>query len=268
MQMTYLAAAVASLSLIVLSPAHADDLSSRSHLSTPSIADIGTVSPALERYTRDTLSDGLWHRPGLSPRDRSIVTLAALIARDQIALLPPYLKLALDSGVKPSEISEIITHLAFYSGWGNALLAVTVTKDVFVQRGIGLDQLPEASPELLPLNQAAEAERAKRVEEQFGAVSPGLVQNTTDILFRNLWLRPGLAPRDRSLITVSALIASGQVAQIPYHLNRAMDNGLTRTEAGEVVTHVAFYAGWPNAFSAIPVVKSVLDARLPPTNAK
>jgi 4-carboxymuconolactone decarboxylase len=148
------------------------------------------------------------------------------------------------------------------------LLAVTVTKDVFVHRGIGLDQLPEASPELLPLNQAAEAERAKRVEEQFGAVSPGLVQNTDRYPVRNLWLRPGLAPRDRSLITVSALIASGQVAQIPYHLNRAMDNGLTRTEAGEVVTHVAFYAGWPNAFSAIPVVKSVLDARLPPTNAK
>jgi 4-carboxymuconolactone decarboxylase len=148
------------------------------------------------------------------------------------------------------------------------LLAVTVTKDVFVQRGIGLDHLPEASPELLPLNQAAEEERASRVEKQFGAVSPGLVQNTTDILFRNLWLRPGLAPRDRSLITVSALIASGQVAQIPYHLNRAMDNGLTRIEAGEVVTHVAFYAGWPNAFSAMPVVKSVLDARLPPTNGK
>jgi hypothetical protein len=102
MQMTYLAAAVASLSLIVLSPAHADDLSSRSQLSAPNIADIGTVPPALERYTRDTLLDGLWHRPGLSPRDRSIVTLAALIACDQIALLPPYLKLALDSGVNAS----------------------------------------------------------------------------------------------------------------------------------------------------------------------
>ena len=59
-------------------------------------------------------------------------------------------------------------------------------------------------------------------------------------------LRPDLAPRDRSLVTVSALIASGQVAQIPYHLNRAMDNGLTREQAGEVLTHLAFYVGWPN----------------------
>ena len=76
------------------------------------------------------------------------------------------------------------------------------------------------------------------------------MQYTTDVLFRDLWLRPDLAPRDRSLVTVSALIANGLVAQISYHLNRAMDNGLTPTQAAEVVTHLAFYAGWPNAFSA------------------
>jgi 4-carboxymuconolactone decarboxylase len=62
-------------------------------------------------------------------------------------------------------------------------------------------------------------------------------------------------------LTVSALIASGQVAQITYHLNRAMDNGLTQEQAGEVVTHLAFYAGWPNAFSALPVVKDVFERR-------
>jgi 4-carboxymuconolactone decarboxylase len=83
--------------------------------------------------------------------------------------------------------------------------------------------------------------------------APGVVQYTTDVLFRDLWLRPDLAPRDRSLVTVSALIASGQVAQITYHLNRAMDNGLTQAQAAEVITHLAFYAGWPNAFSALSV---------------
>ena len=72
---------------------------------------------------------------------------------------------------------------------------------------------------------------------------------------------PHLAPRDRSLVTVSALIASGQVAQVPYHLNRAMDNGLTRAQAAEAVTHLAFYAGWPNAFSAVPVVTGVFEGR-------
>ena len=62
-------------------------------------------------------------------------------------------------------------------------------------------------------------------------------------------------------MTVSALIASGQVAQITYHLNRAMDNGLTQSETSEIVTHLAFYTGWPNAFSALPAVKEVFEKR-------
>ena len=162
--------------------------------------------------------------------------------------MPYYLNLALESAVKPREISEIITHLAFYSGWANAMPAVTVAKDVFAKLKIGTDQLPPASPTLLPLDKAAEAEHAARVEQQFGNVSPGTMQYTADLLFRDLWLRPDLASRDRSLVTVSALVASGQVAQIPYHLNRAMDNGPTKAQASKVLTHLAFYAGWPNVF--------------------
>jgi len=223
--------------------------------------DMRTVAPALEKYTQGSLLGDVWKRPGLAPRDRGIVTLAALIARNQTIEMRYYLNLALDNGVKPREISEIITHLAFYSGWGNAMAAVAIAKDVFAQRKIGTDQLPAASPQLLPLDQAAEAQRATRVEEQFGTAAPGVVQNTTDLLFRDLWLRPDLAPRDRSLVTVSALIASGQVAQIPYHLNRAMDNGLTQAQASETLAHLAFYVGWPNVFSALPVAKDVFEKR-------
>ena len=91
--------------------------------------------------------------------------------------------------------------------------------------------------------------------------SPNLVQDTTNVLFRDLWLRPDLAPRDRSLVTISALIASGQVAQLTSHLNKAMDNGLTQAEAAEVISHLAYYAGWPSAFSALPVAKDVFAKR-------
>jgi 4-carboxymuconolactone decarboxylase len=223
--------------------------------------DIRMVAPALDQYTQDRLLGDIWKRPGLTPRDRSIVTLAALIARNQAVEMPYHFNLALDNGVKPREISEIITHLAFYTGWANAMSAVAVAKDVFAERKIGADQLPAASPSHLPLDQAAEAQRASRVGEQFGVYFPGIVQNTTDILFRDLWLRPDLAPRDRSLVTVSALIATGQVAQMPYHLNRAMDNGLTQAEASEAIAHLAFYVGWPNAFSALPVAKDVFEKR-------
>jgi 4-carboxymuconolactone decarboxylase len=118
---------------------------------------------------------------------------------------------------------------------------------------------PVASPSPLPLDVEAETQR---VESQFGKIAPSVVQYTTDVLFRDLWLRPDLAPRDRSVVTVSALVASGQVAQIPYHLTRAMNNGLTPTEVGEMLTQLAFYAGWPNVFSALPVVKEVIEKRL------
>lgn len=221
--------------------------------------DIRMVSPALAKYTEAAIGEDLWKRSDLSPRDRGIVTVAALIARNQTIGMLHYFNLALDHGVKPGELSEIITHLAFYAGWSHAFAAVAIAKDIFAQRGIGPDQLPSEEPKLLPLDEAAEAERAKRVEQDVGPVSPGLVQYTGDLLFKDLWLRPALAPRDRSLVTVSALIAAGQVAQVPFHLNKAMDSGLTKTQASEVLTHLAFYAGWPNVMSAVPVVKGVFE---------
>ena len=222
--------------------------------------DARRAAPALEQYARGPVAD-LWKRPGLTARDRSVVTLAALIARNQAIEIPRYLNLALDSGVKPREVSEIITHLAFYSGWANAISAATIAKSIFADRGIGPDQLPVASPSLLPLDRAAEEKRAAAVEQQFGNTAPGVVQYTADVLFRDLWLRPDLTPRDRSLVTVAALIANGQAAQISYHLNKAMDNGLTQQQAAELITHLAFYAGWPNVFSALPVAKEVFENR-------
>src|SRR5438045_5784420 len=95
---------------------------------------IQAVAPALDQFTQDRLLGDVWKRPGLNPRDRSIVTLAALIARNQPVEMPFHFNLALENGVKPSEISGIITHLAFYAGWPNATAAVAVAKDVFAER--------------------------------------------------------------------------------------------------------------------------------------
>lgn len=134
-----------------------------------------------------------------------------------------------------------------------------MTNDVFAERKIGTDQFPETSGRLLPLNEAAEADRAKRVGEQFGAVFPGVVQYTADVLFRDLWLRSDLVPRDRSLVTISALIADGRVAQLTGHIPIGMTNGLTQADIAEAMTHLAFYVGWPNVFSAMPVAKDVFE---------
>jgi 4-carboxymuconolactone decarboxylase len=219
------------------------------------------VSPAIQRYRDQTALDEVWKRPELSARDRSLVTVSALITTNQSAEMPHYFTKALDDGLTGAELSETITHLAFYAGWPNAMSAVGVAKNVFAARGIDGDQLPAARPDLLPLDQVAEAARESQNQQTYGAIAPGVLHFTTDVLFRDLWLRPALAPRDRSLVTVSALVASRQVAQITYHLNRALDNGLTAAQAGEALTQLAFYAGWPKVFSALPVVKDAIQNR-------
>lgn len=92
-----------------------------------------------------------------------------------------------------------------------------------------------------------------------GDVAPKLAELSMDVLFADIWERPGLNPRDRSLVTVAALIALARVEQLPFHLGRALQNGVTRDELGEIVTHLAFYAGWPAAMSAATRVKDLSE---------
>ena len=176
--------------------------------------------------------------------------------------MPDYVNRALDDGVTPSEISETsCTHLAFSCGKPMRWLRSRQYRPVFEDRRVGTIDLPPATGDRLPVDAALETSRAANVEAQLGATAPALVKYLTDVLFLDLWLRPALAPRDRSLVTVSALITSGHTAQIPFHLNRAMDNGLTGVQAAEVIAHLAFYAGWPNAMSAAAILKDVLAKR-------
>jgi 4-carboxymuconolactone decarboxylase len=91
----------------------------------------------------------------------------------------------------------------------------------------------------------------------FGDFAPGLVGFTDDVLFGQVWTRPELSPRDRSLVTVAALTAGGNAEQLTYHLGLARQNGLTETELTEAITHLAFYAGWPRAMSAMAVARQV-----------
>ena len=91
-------------------------------------------------------------------------------------------------------------------------------------------------------------------------VSPKLAELTADVLFGDVWERPGLSKRDRSLITVAALIALYRTDQLRGHIGRALENGVTKDEIGEVINHMAFYGGWPTAANAVRVAKEVFDA--------
>ena len=102
------------------------------------------------------------------------------------------------------------------------------------------------------------------IKRTYGDFVPKLVQLTDDVLFGDVWERPELSKRDRSLVTLTALIAGGHTEQLPFHLKRAKENGVKESEIIEAVTHLAFYCGWPKAMSAIAVAKETFQPR-PPT---
>ena len=103
----------------------------------------------------------------------------------------------------------------------------------------------------------SEPKQESAAQRIIGDFAPKLVELTDDVLFRDVWARDELSPRDRSLITVAALIAGGNTEQLPGHLNRARANGLSESEIAEVIIHLAFYAGWPRAMSAVKVAREV-----------
>lgn len=251
--MKYIAASIA-ISALAATAVEAQE--ERRKIAPPAVYD---VAPGLGHFTDDVLFGEVWERTELPSRDRSLVTLSAIVSTGKTAQIGAHVSRALDNGVKPGEIGELITHLAFYSGWPNAISAVTETKKVFDERQIAPVKNSEAAR--IELEAAAEAARSETVSTTVAPTAAALADLTNRVLFGDLWQRPDLSARDRSLVTIAALIAVGQPEQLPFHANRAMDSGLTPSEASEVLAHVAFYAGWPRAMSAVPVLKQVLNNR-------
>ena len=103
------------------------------------------------------------------------------------------------------------------------------------------------------------ASEPSAAQKAFGHIAPALADYTDDILFGDVWKRPELSPRDRSLITVACLIALYRTNELPFHLKRAMENGISRDEIAEVITHLAFYSGWPTASSAVGIAQRVFE---------
>ena len=106
---------------------------------------------------------------------------------------------------------------------------------------------------------ATASSSALAVREKLRAVVPKLMDLTENVLFGDVWERPGLSKRDRSLITVAALVALYRPEQLRGHLERALSNGVTKDEISELITHLAFYSGWPTAVSAAGLAKSVFE---------
>jgi 4-carboxymuconolactone decarboxylase len=95
--------------------------------------------------------------------------------------------------------------------------------------------------------------------DAFGHIAPKLAEITDEVLFGDVWERPGLSARDRSLITVTSLVALYRTNELPFHMKRALQNGVTRDELIELITHLAFYAGWPPANTAVGIAQRVFE---------
>ena len=93
----------------------------------------------------------------------------------------------------------------------------------------------------------------------FADIAPALADYTDKVLFEDVWERPGLSPRDRSLITMACLVSLYRINEMPFHLKRALENGVTHDELIEAITHLAFYAGWPTASTAITIARRVFE---------
>ena len=100
---------------------------------------------------------------------------------------------------------------------------------------------------------------ASNAQKNFGDIAPALADYTDNVLFGDVWERPNLKPRDRSLVTIASLIALYRHNELPFHLKRAIENGVSRDEIIETITHLAFYGGWPVASTALPIARKVFE---------
>jgi 4-carboxymuconolactone decarboxylase len=214
------------------------------------------IAPGLATLTDDVLFGDVWTRPELSPRDRSLVTISVLIATGKPAQLAGHLGRALTNGVRPSEASGLLAHLAIYCGWPSAVSALEVYDQVYSARKVDTAVLRAVTPRLaVP---GSDATRAKAVNDELGAVAPKFAQLTNDVVFGDLWRRSDLNLRDRSLVTIAALAAMGDDDQLGVYLRRGLESGLSRSQITEALTHLGFYAGWPKATKAMSAVTMAL----------
>jgi 4-carboxymuconolactone decarboxylase len=217
-------------------------------------ADRYRAVPYLGELEASLLFGEIWSRPELSERDRSLVTLAVTQARFNTEELREYLNRALDAGVTPEEISELMTHVTMYAGWPTGSNASRVVVDVYEARGI-----PFPAP-VEPVSMEIDL----RGQDPGYPGLPYLSALTRSVLFdetEGVWSRPGLSPRDRSMITVAVAQAAHASDQLRGHLGRALNNGLTAGEIAEVIAHVTLYAGWPTGVNAARIAGEVFEER-------
>lgn len=223
-------------------------------VASASAGDRYAAAPYLGELEERVLFGLIWKRTQLSERDRAMITVAVTQALYQTDALREYLNRALDAGMTPDEIGEVMTHVTMYAGWPSGSNASRVVTDVFQARGIPYP--PAAAPVSMAIDLGGQNPSYPGL--------PYLSALTRSVLFDErdgVWSRPGLSPRDRSMITVAIAQASFASDQLRGHIGRALNNGVTPAEIAELITHVTFYSGWPAGVNAAAIAGEVFEER-------
>lgn len=210
---------------------------------------LGDFAPEFARYNDDILFGEVWSRNDiLSLHDRSIVTICALVGSGILdSSLKYHIQNAKKNGVTRDEMVEIVTQLAFYSGWPKAWAVFPMAKEVYGEDSAQIfDNVGEK------LIQTAG-------KKNLGDFAPDFARYNDDILFGEVWSRNNiLSLHDRSLVTVSTLVGAGIFTDaLKHHLANAKANGVTKAEMVEIITQLGFYAGWPKAWAVFPMAKEI-----------
>ena len=219
-----------------------------------------SAAPFLGELTTSVVYDEVWERPQLSKRDRSMVTIASLQALYRLPQLCRHLMRGLENGLTQEEIQEVITHVSFYTGWPGGVSASGMARDIFQEQGL------PASPPVSPWVEADGDHGGPEVPPEYTtgayAAVPRLGELRNSLLYGEIWERPQLSKRDRSMVTVAALQALYWTNQLRLHIGRALDeNGVTPEELSEIILHLTFYAGWPGAVNAGGLAAEAFEER-------
>jgi 4-carboxymuconolactone decarboxylase len=223
----------------------------------------------------DHVLGDLWSRPQLGRRDRSFVSVTALTCLGAENELRTHIGGALNHGAAAEEIEELILHVSAYAGYPRAFESMRVALAIFAERDD--TGVPREWAEIAEVDD--DARHASGLEALGGltglepadvpaAIEPlgDVVRFAVDYLFGQIWSRPQLPPRDRSLITLTALVTLGKVAELEIHVPGALRNGLGREQIEEVILQLTLYAGYPAAVEAIRATRRIfaeLDGAAP-----
>lgn len=231
---------------------------------------MASVMGTIGSFAIDHVLGDIWSRPGLDRRDRSIVSVASLTCLGANAELRTHLNGALNHGVEVEEIEEVMLHLAGYAGYPRAIEGTRVAIAVIGERNDVERTLPRPTAErkddaqrkndgaevfsrLMGWTAPAEVV-ANIMEEELGSLGRFGLQH----LMGEIWARPQLSRRDRSLVTLVVLISLGKVEELRVHVPAALRHGMTRDEIDEVILQLSLYVGYPAAVEAKNVTRETL----------